>query len=60
MDIGVRVAPGAATELSKQLSSITGCIKYALSKLEHPIPAMDVLEKWIGPPLQGKKGTQPF
>jgi phosphoglycolate phosphatase len=26
-------------------------VKYALSKLEHPMPAMEVLEKWIGPPL---------
>ncbi|MCZ6717868.1 MAG: HAD family hydrolase, partial [Gammaproteobacteria bacterium] len=26
-------------------------VKYALSKLEHRIPAMDVLEKCIGPPL---------
>ena len=37
--------------MQEQLSRITSCIKYALSRLEQPIPAMDVLEKWIGPPL---------
>ncbi len=37
--------------LTDPKEGITSCIKYALSKLEHPIPAMDVLEKCIGPPL---------
>lgn len=37
--------------MQEQLSSITSCIKYALSKLEQPIPAIDVFEKCIGPPL---------
>ncbi len=37
--------------LTDPKEGITSCIKYALSKLEQPIPAMEVLEKWIGPPL---------
>jgi phosphoglycolate phosphatase len=37
--------------LTDPKEGITSCIKYALSKLEHLIPAMDVLETWIGPPL---------
>ncbi len=37
--------------LTDPKEGIASCIKYALSKLEQPIPAMEVLEKWIGPPL---------
>ncbi len=37
--------------LTDPKEGITSCIKYALSKLGRPIPGMDVLEKWIGPPL---------
>ncbi len=37
--------------LTDPKAGITACIKYALSKLEHRIPAIDVLEKCIGPPL---------
>ncbi|MCZ6717871.1 MAG: HAD hydrolase-like protein [Gammaproteobacteria bacterium] len=37
--------------LTDPKEGITACIKYALSKLEHPIPAMEVLKKCIGPPL---------
>ncbi len=37
--------------LTDPKEGITSCIKYALSKLDQPIPAMDVLEKWIGPTL---------
>lgn len=39
--------------LTDPKEGITSCIKYALSKLEYPIPAMDVLKKCIGPPLHG-------
>ena len=37
--------------LTDSKEGITSCIKYALSKLDHPIPPMDDLEKWIGAPL---------
>ena len=37
--------------LTDPKEGITSCITYALSKLEQPIPAMEVLEQWIGPPL---------
>ncbi|MCH6584181.1 MAG: HAD hydrolase-like protein, partial [Proteobacteria bacterium] len=37
--------------LTDPKEGIPACIKYALSKLEHPIPAMEVLKKCIGPPL---------
>ena len=30
---------------------ITNCVKYALEKLGRPVPGMDVLQKFVGPPL---------
>ena len=30
---------------------ITNCVKYALEKLGRPVPGMDVLRKFVGPPL---------
>ena len=30
---------------------ITNCVRYALEKLGRPVPGMDVLKKFVGPPL---------
>ena len=30
---------------------ITNCVRYALEKLNRPVPGMDVLKKFVGPPL---------
>lgn len=30
---------------------ITGCVRYALEKLGKPVPSMDILRKFVGPPL---------
>ena len=31
--------------------SITACVRYALEKLGKPVPSMDILRKFVGPPL---------
>ncbi len=45
--------------LTDPKEGIMACIKYVLSKLEQPIPAMDVLEKCIGPPLHEVRAQMP-